>query len=79
VWAPVVVAAERNNGFNDLVVGTGPAGAREQRVRLRAGATGYPGNAITQTPMPADIAVAGTVVLEKGGAAPQDLAANAKP
>lgn len=79
VWGPVVLTDERNNGFNDLVVNTGLAGPREPRVRLRFGVDGYPGNAITQTPMPADIAVAGTVVLEKSAAPAQDLASNTKP
>lgn len=79
VWAPVVLASERNNGYSDLVVNTGLAGPREQRVRLRFGADGYPGNAIVQTPMPADIEVGGAVVLAKAPPPAQDLASNTKP
>lgn len=79
VWSPVVVTSERSNGWNDLLVNTGTAGSGEQRMRLRSGPDGYPGNAMTQTPLPADIVVDGTVVLEKAELAPHDQASNTKP
>jgi len=79
VRAPVLVANERRNGWSSLVVETGLPGPRANRVWLRFGAKGYPGNAVTQTPMPADIEVSGEVVLEKPNLQPQDLASASSP
>ncbi len=78
VWSPVIVANERNNGWNDLVVNTGLA-SRNQRVRLRFGSNGYPGNAVTLTPMPADFEINGEVVIEPVEPMPQELVSNSKP
>ncbi len=78
VRGPVIVTPERNNGWNDLVVNTGIA-SRNQRVRLRFGSNGYPGNAITLTPMPADVALAGQVVIEQADILPQEMVSNSKP
>ncbi len=78
VWSPVTVARERHNGWSDLVVKTGLA-SRNQHVRLRFGARGYPGNAVTLTPMPADIEVEGEVVIEGVDLLPQELVSNVKP
>ncbi len=78
VWGPVIVTNERNNGWSDLVVNTGLV-SRDQRVRLRFGDDGYPGNAVTLTPMPADIEVNGEVVIERVDLMPQELVSNSKP
>ena len=75
VWGPVTVTNERNNGWSDLVVNTGLP-SRDQRVRLRFGADGYPGNAVTLTPMPSDIEIAGEVVLERAPMMSQEVVAN---
>ena len=78
VRGPVTVTNERNSGWSDLVVNTGLA-SRNQRVRLRFGANGYPGNAVTLTPMPADIEVNGEVVIEPVDMMPQEIVSNSKP
>ncbi len=78
VWSPVVVTNERNNGWSDLVVNTGLP-SRGQRVRLRFGGNGYPGNAVTLTPMPADIEIAGEVLLERVEMMPQEMVSNTQP
>jgi len=78
VWGPVTVTNERNNGWSDLVVNTGLA-SRNQRVRLRFGASGYPGNAVTLTPMPADIEISGETVIERVDMMPQEVVSNSKP
>ena len=78
VWGPVSITNERNNGWSDLVVNTGLP-SRDQRVRLRFGANGYPGNAVTLTPMPSDIEIAGEVVLERIEMMPQEVVANTQP
>ncbi len=75
VWGPVIVANERRNGWSDLVVNTGLP-SRDQRVRLRFGASGYPGNAVTLTPMPKDIEVSGEVVIERVEIMPQEMVSN---
>ena len=75
VWGPVIVTNERNNGWSDLVVNTGLP-SRDQRVRLRFGANGYPGNAVTLTPMPSDIEIVGEVVLERAPMMPQEMVTN---
>ncbi len=75
VWGPVFVTNERNNGWSDLVVNTGIP-SRNQRVRLRFGANGYPGNAVTLTPMPADIEINGEVAIEHVDMMPQQVVAN---
>ncbi len=72
---PVIVTNERNNGWSDLVVNTGLT-SRDQRVRLRFGANGYPGNAVTLTPMPSDIEIAGEVVLERAPMMSQEMVSN---
>ncbi len=72
---PVIVTNERNNGWSDLVVNTG-LNSRDQRVRLRFGANGYPGNAVTLTPMPSDIEIAGEVVLERAPMMSQEMVSN---
>ena len=77
-WAPVIVANEHHNGWADLVVNTGKP-SLGQRVRLRFGATGYPGNAVTLTPMPADIEVNGEVVIERAEIMPQLAAVTSNP
>ncbi|MCF6199214.1 MAG: hypothetical protein L3J67_07430, partial [Hyphomicrobiaceae bacterium] len=74
VWGPLIVTNERRNGWSDLVVGTGKR-SFGHRVRLRFGARGYPGNAVTLTPMPADIEVNGEVMIERAELMPQ-LASN---
>lgn len=79
VWGPVTVTNERNNGWSDLVANTGLQ-SRNQRVRLRFGANGYPGNAVTLTPMPSDIEVNGEVVIERVDMMmPQEMVSNSKP
>jgi hypothetical protein len=78
VWGPVTVTNERNNGWNDLVVNTGLQ-SRNQRVRLRFGSDGYPGNAVTLTPMPSDIDVNGEVVIERVDMMAQEMVSNSKP
>ncbi|MCP4933491.1 MAG: hypothetical protein GY927_04640 [bacterium] len=75
VWGPVIVTSERNNGWSDLVANTGLP-SRDQRVRLRFGANGYPGNAVTLTPMPSDIESAGEVVLERAPMMSQEMVSN---
>jgi len=77
VWGPVVITNERRNGWSDLVVNTGLA-SRNQRVRLRFGANGYPGNAVTLTPMPADIEINGEVVIERVEMMPQQIVSNSQ-
>ncbi len=77
VWGPVIITNERRNGWSDLVVDTGKR-SLGHRVRLRFGARGYPGNAVTLTPMPSDIEVNGEVVIERAELMPQ-LASNSKP
>ncbi len=77
VWGPVIITNERRNGWSDLVVDTGKR-SLGQRVRLRFGSRGYPGNAVTLTPMPSDIEVNGEVVIERAELMPQ-LASNSKP
>ena len=77
VWGPVTIANERNNGWNDLVVNTGLP-SRDQRVRLRFGANGYPGNAVTLTPMPRDIEITGEVVIERVEMMSRELVSNTK-
>ena len=74
VWGPVIMTNERRNGWSDLVVDTGKR-SLGQRVRLRFGARGYPGNAVTLTPMPSDIEVNGEAVIERAESMPQ-LASN---
>ena len=78
VRGPVIVTNERHNGWTALVVNTG-LDSRNQRVRLRFGANGYPGNAVTLTPMPADIEVGGQVVIERVEMMPQEMVSNSKP
>ena len=78
VRGPVTVTNERNNGWSDLVVNTGLS-ARNQRVRLRFGANGYPGNAVTLTPMPSDIEINGEVVIERVDLMPQEIVSNSNP
>ena len=75
---PVVLTNERNNGWSDLVVNTGIY-SRNQRVRLRFGSNGYPGNAVILTPMPADIDVNGEVVIEHVELMAQEMVSNSKP
>jgi hypothetical protein len=64
VRGPVIIANERHNGWSDLVVGTGLA-KYDNRVRLRFGANGYPGNAVMLSPIPRDIEVKGEVLIER--------------
>lgn len=75
VWGPVTVTNERHNGWSDLVVNTGLP-SRDQRVRLRFGANGYPGNAVTLTPMPSDIEINGEVVIEPVELMSQEIVSN---
>ena len=77
VWGPLIVTNERRNGWSDLVVGTGKR-SFGHRVRLRFGSRGYPGNAVTLTPMPTDIEVNGEVLIERAELMPQ-LASNSNP
>lgn len=78
VWDPVILTNEHHNGWSDLVVETGKR-SLGQRVRLRFGSRGYPGNAVTLTPMPSDIEVNGEVVIERAEIPPQLVASGSNP
>jgi len=78
VRGPVIIANERQNGWSNLVVGTGLP-KYDNRVVLRFGANGYPGNAVILTPLPRDVEVAGEVLIEKADIPPLEAIASQTP
>lgn len=64
VKAPVVISAERSNGWRDLFVSSGGAGtAPLRRVRLRFTGNGYPRNAMLEEEIPPDIPQTGDIAI----------------
>lgn len=69
VKLPIIAQRSQTNGWRDLIVFTGLDGAREQRVILKFGGRGYPGNAVTLSVVPQGIPVDGEVLFAPTGTA----------
>ncbi len=71
VKAPVVISADQNNGWRDLLVSTGGGGtAPLRRVRLRFTGGGYARNAMLEEEIPPDIPQVGDVAIQAASASP---------
>ncbi len=76
VKPPILIGKHSTNGWNDLHVKTGGAAYGARFVTLRFSGQGYPGNAITQTPLPADVTPPGRPIITTAPL-PQNVAGNA--
>ena len=63
VRSPILLGERSSNGWQNLHVKTGGATYGTRFVTLRFTGRGYPGNAITQTPLPKDVTPPGRVLI----------------
>jgi uncharacterized protein len=73
IHPPVTVSDTKTNGWRDLIVDVSGGGATPSKVALTFNGTGYPDNPSTQPSLPANAAIAGTVVFPDG-TEPQSMA-----